>query len=823
MSIVSAIIIFCLIITLIFFITKKQPEAIKTSVDVPKYDITEELLQANNKYDILNKAEVLTSGKVNDEVISLLFEEIADDDTMIKLLDVLDTYQVKGTFFVTANECVEQEKWIKEIVSRGHNIENKSMDQKTKKEELTKEECLKDFVLSSKMIETVIKVKPTYLRCQDTIYSDSVLASAKASNHHSVVIPSSFISYQSFKSAQQAQQYADTLETGSLIAVKIKSELTDKEYPNKTKVSSGLKQVVLENENTEVDIIQNISWLLESLQNKKQIISLDQLQLLQNNYHEIAMSTPVSNKQRITKDFSSYISNNNNQQVNPISMFYTTKQAVAYTFKGLSNELLLYKILDTLDNMQAKATFFVTTKDIQEHRDLIKEISSRGHEIGNGGITSDTKVTGYLEQQICNEIYQCHQALLSLGLNTKIYMPANGNTNTIINRAVSTIRQLPGMEDYEVLGNTRAPILSKYKGKTANEIVSTYFKEGSYLSLRRGDIVYFKVDSNCISDEEIIALIVQINEQLIKNGRVRKLVDNQYQTFLTPLNYQITTIANIQNTYETTDQEGRYQQIEGLGDIYEGKVEPAIAYQSIAKHFIGNINQNEEYFNDKELSLQIDRTGVIDTKQKPVIFLTFDDWAGDPTTNKLLDVLDKHQVKGSFFIIAKNVDFQKNISNVNPNLLRAMALKGHDIGSHMYNHETLKASREEVKTSIINSYQIMHQTIGDLPSLKPYFRPPQLLITSHGLQEVMEAGYTYSISGTKSTNDYDKTSEQQILKEMEDQLLDPASKTQGTIFIMHVNDQSSYTAGAVDAFLTKNEQGEYGVKYEIAKLSDYLK
>ena len=40
---------------------------------------------------------------------------------------------------------------------------------------------------------------------------------------------------------------------------------------------------------------------------------------------------------------------------------------------------------------------------------------------------------------------------------------------------------------------------------------------------------------------------------------------------------------------------------------------------------------------------------------------------------------------------------------------------------------------------------------------------------------------------------------------------------------MHVNDQSTYTAQAVDMFLTKNEQGAYGTKYQIAKLSDYLK
>lgn len=819
----TTILIFCLVTALVFFVTKTST-TIKTDTLPSKYISDESLIKANSQYNLLQKANILTNGKINQEAISLVFEEISDQNTMTKILDVLDTYHVKTTFFVTDNESIEQAQTIQEIINRGHSIE--ARDTKEGQEERTKEEYIKDFVIVSNAIETTTKKKPTYLRCSNTRQTDILLASAKASCYTTLVAPSKYISYQSFKNITQVQNYAKQLEPGNILAIKTKSVLSTMEYSSKIKVANKKEPITTNEEIKQVDIVQTVSWLLSALQNEKQIISLQTMQELQSSYQEVPVITTVSKKQTISnqeKDFSSYIIQNNNQQVMPITLFYTTQKSVAYTFKGLQNTDLIYKLLDSLDKMEAKATFFVTTKEIQENKELILEISRRGHEIGNGGITSNSSIEQATIQQVCNEIYECHQAIASLGLQTNIYMPANGNSSVNIQRAVSTIKQIPGMEKYELLGNVRSPIISKYTGKTADQIINEYFKEISYLSLRRGDIVYFKMDTKCISDEETIRLVEQVNEQLIKNGRARKLVNKEYQMFSMPLQYQITTIASIQNTYETKQQLGRYQWVNGIGQVYANKVAPRTAYDRISKHFIGNENQSEEYFTDQELSLQIDRTGNINTNQKPVIFLTFDDWAGDPTTNALLDVLDKHQAKASFFIISKNVDIQSDVSNVNPNLLRAIALKGHDIGSHMYNHETLKVSQEEVKASVVNCYQVMHRVIGDLPALQPYFRPPQLLITSYGLQEVMEAGYTYSISGTKSTNDYDKTSAAEILKEMEDQLLKPETKTQGTVFVMHVNDQSAYTAQAVDEFLTKNEQGVYGVKYEIAKISEYLK
>lgn len=83
---------------------------------------------------------------------------------------------------------------------------------------------------------------------------------------------------------------------------------------------------------------------------------------------------------------------------------------------------------------------------------------------------------------------------------------------------------------------------------------------------------------------------------------------------------------------------------------------------------------------------------------------------------------------------------------------------------------------------------------------------------------MFESGYKYSISGNITTHDYERPSAQDIVSYIEKGLI----KDKGNVVVMHMNDQSYFTAEALDIFLTNNEKGLYGVKYKIAKLSDYL-
>lgn len=71
----------------------------------------------------------------------------------------------------------------------------------------------------------------------------------------------------------------------------------------------------------------------------------------------------------------------------------------------------------------------------------------------------------------------------------------------------------------------------------------------------------------------------------------------------------------------------------------------------------------------------------LNTDQK-VVALTYDDGPNPPYTDRLLDVLAKHNVKATFFMIGNRIERHPETAN------RVIA-EGHQIGNHSYSHPLL--------------------------------------------------------------------------------------------------------------------------------------
>src|SRR4051812_33724847 len=95
--------------------------------------------------------------------------------------------------------------------------------------------------------------------------------------------------------------------------------------------------------------------------------------------------------------------------------------------------------------------------------------------------------------------------------------------------------------------------------------------------------------------------------------------------------------------------------------------------------------------------------------------LTYDDGPNDPHTLNLLDVLAKHDVKATFFLIGKHVAAK-------PDIARRIAAAGHVIGNHTYNHPNLAfCSEARIRQELSDCKKILQDTVGDHSTL---FRPP---------------------------------------------------------------------------------------------------
>jgi peptidoglycan-N-acetylglucosamine deacetylase len=101
-------------------------------------------------------------------------------------------------------------------------------------------------------------------------------------------------------------------------------------------------------------------------------------------------------------------------------------------------------------------------------------------------------------------------------------------------------------------------------------------------------------------------------------------------------------------------------------------------------------------------------------QEKKVIALTFDDGPWPETTAQVLDILKKNNIKGTFFVVGRNVQNH-------PHLVRRLIAEGHAIGNHTWHHWYHVMNPEAAAYEIKNTTEIIYQTVGVRTNL---FRPP---------------------------------------------------------------------------------------------------
>jgi len=109
------------------------------------------------------------------------------------------------------------------------------------------------------------------------------------------------------------------------------------------------------------------------------------------------------------------------------------------------------------------------------------------------------------------------------------------------------------------------------------------------------------------------------------------------------------------------------------------------------------------------------RTFAAGVRGSRQIALTYDDGPNDPHTLKLLEVLAKHSVRATFFMIGRYVQQR-------PDIARVVAQAGHVIGNHTFTHPRLIfTSAARTHTQLRDCHQALTDAVGEHSNL---FRPP---------------------------------------------------------------------------------------------------
>lgn len=102
-------------------------------------------------------------------------------------------------------------------------------------------------------------------------------------------------------------------------------------------------------------------------------------------------------------------------------------------------------------------------------------------------------------------------------------------------------------------------------------------------------------------------------------------------------------------------------------------------------------------------------------KQQKLVALTFDDGPNAATTPQALDILAKYHVKGTFFMLGKNIAG-------NEQLVKRVHDEGHEIGNHSWSHPQLPTlALEQAKKQIEDTQAALRAVIGESPKM---MRPP---------------------------------------------------------------------------------------------------
>jgi peptidoglycan-N-acetylglucosamine deacetylase len=157
------------------------------------------------------------------------------------------------------------------------------------------------------------------------------------------------------------------------------------------------------------------------------------------------------------------------------------------------------------------------------------------------------------------------------------------------------------------------------------------------------------------------------------------------------------------------------------------------------------------------------------------IALTFDDGPNPAFTPRLLEILDQHNVKATFFLVGKYASQQ-------PALTQLIDASGHLIGNHTWSHPNLASTApQKVREELRTTSDALEQIIG-----KPirFFRPPFGARRPHVLHTARELGLE-PVTWNAMTNDWEEPSANRIAATLSAKVDKLQSRGYATNIVLH--------------------------------------
>lgn len=135
---------------------------------------------------------------------------------------------------------------------------------------------------------------------------------------------------------------------------------------------------------------------------------------------------------------------------------------------------------------------------------------------------------------------------------------------------------------------------------------------------------------------------------------------------------------------------------------------------------------------EQELLSAYDGMYLGDTNTKS-LYLTFDEGYENGYTDKILDVLKKHNVPACFFVTGPYLKKETE-------LIHRMVEEGHDVGNHTVNHPSMPSlSEKEIESELLDLDRFFYESTGK--NMK-FLRPPMGEHSEKSMYLSKKLGYT---------------------------------------------------------------------------------
>lgn len=328
------------------------------------------------KRDPEKKSKVLPFVYTAKKELTLTFNGMGDEATMRSLLDELDANQIKATFFLPGMRVAEEPNIAKDILRRGHEIENNTLNH-SDVSNLDYEQIYKEIRLANEVIQKQTGVTPRYVRTKSGDYNDDVRIAAAALGMKAVVTYNINPKDRDMKDAKAIGEYVERfISRGGIISL-----------------------------NTDInpEVIPAIPYIAKAAEDiGYRFVPLGQL-VEDGGERKPLEQIPGYDAAKINPDSA-------NAAYRLIYRIETDQPKIALTFDDWGSDKTVTKILDILEAHDVQATFFLRAKGVENNPNLARAMVEGGHDVANHSY-SHPVVTTLSPMQLQEDLVKAHRVI----------------------------------------------------------------------------------------------------------------------------------------------------------------------------------------------------------------------------------------------------------------------------------------------------------------------------------------------------------------------------------------------------------------------------